>query len=196
MATLSLIIDWCGPFPSIVRANEAANNFNLREVLYLATGQRAYQRKGTMQYVGISNDPKSRFNGNHHTLPEIKRNFGIWIGEIVSHGIAGRRAHNQPVMHSLAVERAEWAIAYFLALPLNQRKRRKPPPGAIILINRWFQTDFETRRNHRGHHDWPDFIEFEPDYDVARLQWFGAPGRMKRYNESEIRSLAIEPNSN
>ena len=42
MATVALIVDWCGPFASIEKAKEAAKGFD--EVLYLATGKIAYQR--------------------------------------------------------------------------------------------------------------------------------------------------------
>lgn len=195
MTTLALIADWCGPFASIEEARAAAKKFELAEVLYFATGKRAYQRKSTLQYVGISNDPQSRLSNQHHKLPEIKTNFSVWIGEISSHAVAGRKAKIHPVAHSQAVEAVEWALAYFLALPLNKKKRRRPPPRGLIVISRWFQADFDTPRTHRGHKDWPDYIEFEPDYGTARIQWFGRPGRSKRLSEADIQALAIEPSS-
>jgi hypothetical protein len=49
MTTLALIVDWCGAFPSIKKAREAAKDFGLGEVLYLAAGQRKYQHRVTMQ---------------------------------------------------------------------------------------------------------------------------------------------------
>ena len=191
MATVALIVDWCGPFASIEDAKGAARDFQLGEVLYLATGKRRYQRHSTMQYVGISNDPESRFTKNHHRLPELTKSFALWIGEISSHGIAGRRAQRHPVAHGRAVELAEWALAYFLALPLNVKKRKTPPPESVMLMNRWFRDDFETKRVQRGHKEWPDFIEFEPAYDFARIQWFGSPGRSRRFSEAGIKALAI-----
>ena len=190
MATVALIVDWSGPFDSIEDAKKAAKEFKLSEVLYLATGKRKYQRYSTMQYVGISNDLQSRFT-KHRTLPEVTGDFKLWIGEISSHGIAGRRAQSHPVAHGRAVELAEWALAYFLALPLNVRKRTTPPSESVMLVNRWFRDDFDTKRDRRGHKDWPDFIEFEPEYDFARLQWFGSRGRSRRFSAADIKALAI-----
>lgn len=190
MATIALIVDWCGPFDTIEQAKKAAKDFE--EVLYLATGKTPYQRTASMQYVGISNDPKSRIAKNHHKLPEITKNFGIWLGAISSQSIAGRKSSKNPVKHSRAVGLAEWAIAYFLELPLNQRKRKNPPSEPVILISRWFKTDLETKWRKRGHSEWPDFIEFDPDYKFARLQWFGSPGRSKRFSASDIKELALQ----
>ena len=142
LTTIALIVDWYGPYPKIEDAKKAAEEFG--EVLYLATGKRAYQRTASMQYVGISTDPKWRLNNNHHKLPEITKNFGIWLGEIGSQSLAGRRPQGHPTMHSKPVDLAEWVLAYFLQLPLNVRKRKNPPSDPVILISRWFKSDFET----------------------------------------------------
>ena len=190
MTTLSLIADWSGPFTSIDDAKAAVREYDLGEVVYLATGKRRYQRRSGLQYVGISSDGGSRFNKAHHRLPEVTRSFGIWVGEIISHGIAGRRRKRHPIRHSVAVDRAEWTMAYFLALPLNIRKRKKPPPESVVLLNRWYKPDFDTRRSRRGHPDWPDFIEYDADYELASVVFFGAPPRRRRLTGSEIEALA------
>jgi hypothetical protein len=159
--TFALIADWSGPFASMSVARDAAIDNDLGEVLYLATGRRAYQ----------------------------------WIGEIASHGVAGRRGAKHPVQHTVAVDRAEWALAYFLALTLNKRKRRKPPPESLVLVNRWFAPDLKTRRIKRGHPDWPDFIEYDHDDATALIQWFGAPPRRRRLSGRDISDLALPPAS-
>jgi hypothetical protein len=164
----------------------------LAEVLYLAIGKRAYQRETDMQYVGISNDAHSRFNNNHKKLPLVTKSIGIWIGEVVSHAIAGRRASRQPIKHSVAVELTEWGLAYFLALHLNERKRRNHPRQSFVLVNRWFKPDFDTRRVKRGHENWPDLIEYEhPDEGDggATIVWFGSPGKRRRLSETAVSAL-------
>jgi hypothetical protein len=194
MATLALIVNWHGPFKSIIEAKESTHKNNLKEVLYLATGKCKYERLSKMQYVGISNNLKSRFNDQTHPIScDIRKEMRIWIGLIVSHGVAGRKAAAHPAAHSLGVETAEWALAYFLKLPLNTKKRRKPPPRALVLLNRWYKDDFATRWLNKKNHtqDWPDFIEYDPAYASATLQWFGAPPRRKRYEEGAIHALAL-----
>ncbi len=186
--TLSIIADWCGPFGSVDAARKAALSNHLGEVLYLATGKKPYQRSPIMQYVGISNNPTGRFTTQHHVLHDVTREFQMWIGLIASQRTAGRRSASHPVSHSLAVDRAEWTLAYFLELPLNERKRSKPPPEEVVLLSRWFKSDFLTRRVHRGHEDWPDFIEYSPHGGVTQLQWFG--GRRRRLSYGDIAALA------
>jgi hypothetical protein len=134
MVTIALIVDWYGPYVTIEKAKQAAAEFG--EVLYMAVGKRRYQCAATarMRYVGISTDPKSRISTGHHKLPEITRDFGVWFGEIGSQSIAGRKSRNHPVRHSRAIALAEWVLAYFLKLPLNEKKRKNPPNEAVILI--------------------------------------------------------------
>ena len=190
LTTIALIVDWYGPYPKIEDAKKAAEEFG--DVLYLATGKRAYQRTASMQYVGISTDPKWRLNNNHHKLPEITKNFGIWLGKIGSQSLAGRRPQGHPTMHSKPVDLAEWVLAYFLQLPLNVRKRKNPPSDPVILISRWFKSYFETKWQRRRHKEWPDYIEFDPDNEFARLQWFGSPGTSRRLSADKIKALALQ----
>ncbi len=194
--SIAIVVDWSGPFRTIKAAKEAAKEFG--EVLYFATGKRAYQRETDLQYVGISVDGSSRFNSYHKNLPLIKKSMGIWIGEVVSHAVAGRRAAKHPVKHSVVVELAEWGLAYFLELHLNDRKRSNAPPQSFVLVNRWFRTDFETRRVHRGHENWPDLIEYEHPDDGdggAVIVWFGSPGRRDRLSGPEVTALKKSANS-
>src|SRR6266545_3585189 len=105
----------------------------LGEAIYLASGSRKRQKGSGLQYVGISNDPRSRFSGQHHKLPEITRNFAVWVGLVVSQARSGRRGKSRSLRHSTMVDRAEWAMAYLLMLPLNVRKRAKPPPEPLTV---------------------------------------------------------------
>lgn len=188
--TVAIAVDWSGPFSSISAAKETAKSNELGEAIYLAVGRRKRQRSTRMQYVGISGDPKSRINQNHHKLPDINSELGLWVGKVVSHAVAGRKRMKLSVM----VNSAEWALAFFLELPLNDRKRRRPPDRSLILLNRWFNPDFSTRRVHRGHEDWPDLIEYEHPVDGdegAVIVWFG--GRRDRLSAAEVHDLAKPP---
>ena len=189
MATVALIVDWCGPFKTIEDASRTADNLHFGEALYFATGKRRRQRAASLQYVGISNDPMSRLSKFHHKLPEITADVRIWIGEISSHAIAGRKAARHPVAHSRAVELAEWALVYFLEIPLNRRKRKNPPNESVVLVNRWWNADNKTKRKHRGSRNWPDFIEYDQEYNYGRLQWFGTPGKSKMLNAESIKAI-------
>lgn len=192
--TYALVVDWSGPFDSIDACRNAAKEYAVGECLYMAAGMRRYQRTSSLQYVGLSTDPESRFTNQHHKLPEVTRNFKVWIGQVVSHSIAGRRAQHQPSSHSVAVGLAEWMLAYFLQLPLNVQKRANPPPDSAVLLNRWFNPDFATRRKQRVYDDWPDFLEFEIDPHngevFAQLNWFATRQRT-RLSHAEVLQLAI-----
>jgi len=192
MVMLSLIVDWSGPFDSMGAAQEAATKYELGEVLYLATGKLVRQRISHIQYVGIAGNLKKRFDDQNHHIVNVTRDCKIWIGEISSHSVAGRKSKSHPVKHSLAVYRAEWLIAYFLKLPLNSSKRKRPPPGSLVVFSRWFHRDFEERYANRPHPEWPDFIEYDHDYDHAQLAWFGSPARRERLSKSEIEALALK----
>ena len=68
---------------------------------------------------------------------------------------------------------SEWAHAYFLQLPHNNKKKATPPDRAITVYNRWWKRDFVTPYKRRPHNSWPDMIDYVgPDYD-AKLVWFG-----------------------
>jgi hypothetical protein len=188
---IALIVDWYGPFVDVKLASTKISEYGLQEGLYLATGKRKGEHKRRLQYVGISQDIKDRINPKtHHRLKFITRDLRLWVGEVASHAVAGRRRAGHAVAHSVAVELAEWATAYFLALPLNKKKRDNPPPRSLILVNRWFQTDFETPRRQRGHLDWVDYIEYDPEYHDggAKVVSFRAPGR-KHYTRDEVQAL-------
>lgn len=87
----------------------------------------------------------------------------LYIGIVGSQGIAGRRASHQSVRHSVSVDLAESAMAFFLELPLNVAKRCRPPRDGIVLVNRWWSADLESRVRRRPHPDWPDLIDYD-DY--------------------------------
>ena len=68
---------------------------------------------------------------------------------------------------------AEWAHIYFLQLPLNEKKKARPPDRPITVLNRWWKTDYETPIQKPPHPSWPNLIDFLDDGYDTRLVWFG-----------------------
>jgi hypothetical protein len=130
-----------------------------------------HQHAVQLQYVGLATDLASRINGYHHKLPLITRELEIWLGEVVPPRTPGRKIK----VTDRILDLSEWAHAYFLQLPLNQRKTINPPDLPITVYNRWWKTDFKTPRKHRPHPDWPDVIDFIGQEYEAKLVWFGGP---------------------
>lgn len=166
MKPVVAVIEWNGPY-TLEEARVAS--FDYADGIYLALGKAKNQRSSRLQYVGLASDLPSRLNGYHHKLPLITRDREIWLGEVVSLRTPGRKIKVTDRMLDLS----EWAHAYFLQLPLNDKKKARPPDRAITVYNRWWRKDFETPYKRRPHRAWPDIIDYvDPEYD-AKLIWFG-----------------------
>jgi len=187
--TLVIAINWFGPYSSISEARSIALSERVEEALYLCIGQ----RDGDLSsYVGITSNAPQRLSNNHHKLSLFDPDdMVIWIGIIVSQAAAGRRSSRGSALHTLAVKTAEKLTAYFLQLPSNDRLRSSPPDRSAIVFNRWYEPsgDFK-RRKHRGHHDWPDLIEYDQESEWASVVWFG--GKRKRGSVADISWLFDE----
>lgn len=167
MKTIVSVIDWVGPYSWSEAASASAD---YEDGVYLAIGKTKRQRYSRLQYIGLASNLSSRINGYHHKLEKITRDLEIWLGEVVSPRTPGKKLKVTDRMLDLS----EWAHAYFLQLPLCERKTANPPDGAITVYNRWWnKRSDDTPCKKRPHKDWPDFIEFiGPEYD-AKTVWFG-----------------------
>lgn len=192
---IAVVIGWYGPISAggsradrletLKKARSFARENWISEALYMVSGKRPYQRERSLQYVGVSNEVSGRLHSGR--LDAIASDFSIWVGEIISHGVPGRKKGR----HSTAVNLAEWASAYFLKLHLNDQKRRTPPREPILLVNRWYRTDCETPWVRRtGGKDWPDLIEYDGPGEGARVVWIGGRGKVIRYSAADVGSLA------
>lgn len=130
---LAVAIEWYGPYESIEAAHTGAGDFG--EGLYLAYGKCERQQNPRLQYVGVASDLSTRVREDHEKLSLITRELQIWLGEIGSHGKSGAR-RNSSIPAS--IDLAEWAIAYFLELPLNIKKTERPPYDPVTVTSRWF----------------------------------------------------------
>ncbi len=71
----------------------------------------------------------------------------------------------------------EWMTAYFLRISFNDRKRVNPPTTQAVILNRWWDTDYETVVE-RPVARWVDVIEWNPLKNTANLCWFGRTGKV------------------
>ena len=168
------LIDWVGPFSSIVELRAAAKAYGVGETLYLAIGSRPRQRSSHIQYVGITTDLGNRFNGKHPIQTLLRpSNLRLFIGIVTSQAVAGRRAKRQAVRFSTPLYLAETALAFLMEIPLNKDKRCNPPKDSVVVVNRWYKTDFETRLRRRPHIGWPDLVEYDGYECIGDLAWHG-----------------------
>ena len=184
MKHVTVVIDWYGPYSSIPEARKAARN-DYGDGLYMAVGKIKHQRGyKKLQYIGLSSTLAVRLSNGHKKLKLVSQKFELWMGEVGSTGIPGKKAQ----VTNVQLDLAEWAHSYFLELPLNNKKRRKPPKHPVTVLNRWWQSDYETKWRKRPHRDWPDIIDFwGVDYG-ARLGWFGSKsgGRCEVWSDSDF----------
>lgn len=167
MKPVVALVEWYGPYSSLDEARSAT--FDYEDGIYCALGKTRHQRESCLQYVGLASSLRARMNGSHHALPQITRDLELWLGEVVSPRTPGRKIKTTDRMLDLA----EWAHVYFLQLPLNTKKKAKPPDRPITVYNRWWRTDFETPYRRRPHSKWPDIIDFLGSEYPAKLVWFG-----------------------
>jgi hypothetical protein len=166
MKHLAIVIDWYGPY-SRQQAKEVSKDFV--DGLYLGIGKRRHQRSDAAPlYIGLSGTLAARI-ANHQTLDKITREAKLWLGEISSSNVPGRRLKKTPA----TLDMTEWVHAYFLGFPLNIKKKKKPPTRPVTVLNRWWRCDYETPWVKRPNPLWPDLIDYMGPDLPARLVWFG-----------------------
>lgn len=168
---LMIAVNWYGPYSSIDEANKVAKE-DFTKGLYMASGMCRYQRKPSLQYIGIAKTNISqRLDAQHHgKLGLITKRLNIWLGEIATSEPSGRKLKVTPA----TLDYAEWLHARLLKMPLNEKKTKTLPPIGVTVLNRWFGKDYKTPRQRRPHADWPDLLDF-PHYDLpARIVFFGS----------------------
>jgi len=175
---LMIAVNWYGPYHTLDDARAAARD-DYGDGLYMCVGMQPYQRKVSMQYVGIGSAVHTRLKEDHHKLRMVTRERKIWLGEIATAEPSGKRLK----VTKATLDYAEWLHARFMQLPLNEKKTKDLPSRSVTVMNRWFKTDYETPWKRRPHPDWPDLIDY-PAYDMpARMIWFG--GRQQYFHAPE-----------
>lgn len=178
MKHIALVVDWYGPY-SYEGAQNASDDFAAG--LYMVFGKVKHQKVISIpQYIGVASSLKKRLTNNHHKIHEVTRDRKFWLGEIGSVGIPGPKRK----VIDTRIDLAEWAHAYFLRLPLNEKKTYRAPDKPVTVLNRWWKIDYITKRQRRPHSQWPDLIEYPGKEFGAKLVWFG--GRIEYWSSSDI----------
>ena len=189
--TYAVVVDWYGPYDSVKAARAAIREWDFGEVLYIAAGTVGRQAVPKLQYVGITKNFQGRLNTEHKIRTTIsEEGLSIYLGEVSSQAVSGRKAKHQHKKFTVPVYLAESAIAFFLQLPLNSDKRCSRPKDSIVLLNRWWKTDIDTRSRRRPHPDWPDFIEYDEYSDSGSVVWHGR--RRKHYSHVLIAETCLK----
>lgn len=160
------LVNWFGPYS---QEDVAPASFDYEDGLYMAIGKCHYERRVSLQYMGLASSLSRRLNNSHHKLGQVTSEVTIWLGEVESPRTPGRKIKVTERMLDLV----EWAHIYFLKLPLNEKKRASEPDSQIVVYNRWWKRDYKTRYEKRPHVDWPDLIDFSEGESETRLVWFG-----------------------
>lgn len=166
-------------------ANAAIRASGFGEVLFMTAGTVGRQSLPKLQYVGITKGFERRMNTRHKVRTTIAdEGLSIYIGEVPLKRYQDEKASHHHKGFTIPVNLAESALAFFLQLPLNSDKRCSRPRDSVVLLNRWWKTDIDTRSRRRPHPDWPDFIEYDEVSDTGSVVWHG--GRRKHFSTSLI----------
>lgn len=165
--TIAVVVDWYGPYPSLEAAHDAAADWEWPG-LYMAV-----RRGGALLYVGVSEDLSGRLlESQHHKLKD-PQNYDMWLGEVASAGVSGKRL---TAARETTIEAAESAHAYFLQPKDNDKKTVYAPRRLVTVVNRWWSTDIDDpSRLPSPHRDWPDVIDYNDDEEEtasASLHWY------------------------
>lgn len=143
MDNLTIRLNWRGPY-----SLDEVCELDSGNGLYLLTGKRSYERNEQIQYCGITEGLyRNRFK-QHHKIPKIIKDLGIWLGEVV-----------YPQKHTRThLETAEAIVIYFWQPNLNERKK-VCPPRPTVLMSHWFKKDNSPRFNQLSiYTDLPDVL--------------------------------------
>ncbi len=172
---LMIAVNWFGPLSGDLCAIRTIARDDFTDGLYMCVGMRPYQRKASLQYVGIGNPLHARMHDGHHALPHVTRERKIWLGEIATAEPSGKKMK----VTKASLDYAEWLHAYFLQLPLNDKKRSGLPTRSVTVLNRWWRaSNYDRIRSNRPVPEWPDLIDFPGHGLPARTVWFGGRQRI------------------
>lgn len=181
--SIATIINWFGPFCGdtyerlLTAARVAAEDWDA-DGIYAAVGHDLKGQRGprTLRYMGVGNPLSSRLTTAHHKLGTFSVSE-LWLGEPAVPGLPGRRMKR--INPHLDV--VEWASAYFLKIPSNEKKTKNPPDRSCVVLNRWYGTDYSSPQE-RPTARWADVIEWDKNRRVANLVWFGKRARVSSRN--------------
>ncbi len=176
---VAIIIDWYGPY-DLESAKSAAKE-DYGPGLYMLIGKVKSQKSPSkLQYIGIADKLDKRLGNNNIAISKLTQELEIWMGEVASFGVPGRKRKATDPM----LDFAELAHIYFLDPPLNTKGRENPPSESVVVYNRWWKRDYETLRVKRPHPDWPELIDFIGEDYGAKVAWLN--GTVKKWASKDF----------
>ncbi len=130
---ISATVDWYPHFSTFSEFNAEMKTWDDgTKTVYMALGP-----GNSIRYVGLTTNPRGRFN-NHNLRTHAKHSpLKFMAGEITTAGLSGRRGTKQPPDLSLI---EHLLIAYFEP-ELNERLKDSHPPDCVSLYSRFFSND-------------------------------------------------------
>lgn len=172
---LMIAVNWYGPYSGDLAEIRAVARSDYDEGLYMCIGMTPYMRSPALQYVGIGTPLSSRLHDGHHKLPKVTRQRQLWLGEVATAEPSGKKMK----VTQASLDYAEWLHAYFLDLPLNNKKKEGLPSRSVTVLNRWWKaSNYDVIRANRPHPAWPNLIDFPGHGLPARTVWFGGKQRI------------------
>jgi hypothetical protein len=178
---IAVVINWFGPYTYEEAIKAAKTDYD--DGLYVVIGREPNQKKDRFQYIGIANNLHQRLLQQKGLFNAFSQKCELWLGESASTRIPGKKIGNK----NPAIDLAESAHIYFLQPPLNVNKSVYPPKSEITVVNRWWNTDYDTPRKLRPIDDWPDMIDYYGKEYCAKLVWSKLKrGRIQWYSKDEL----------
>lgn len=133
---IAIIVDWYGPYRSKSELAASMKHYSAgTKCLYMAAG-----RDGRIRYIGRTEGPASRLN-NHEKMA-LARDADFYCGNIVSQGVAGRRA----TACKTDLGAAERALVVRLQPELNDHLKKGEVGDCVVIYSRFWDAETEERR--------------------------------------------------
>lgn len=169
MSEMAAVVGWYGPYKGIAEAHAAAYR-DYAGGLYVAFGYKDLPAIGRPRflYVGMAENLGNRVTRRHETIGDgkVARVTSMWLGNIDSHPLLGRRARQQDPL----VSAVEWAMIALFRPLLNKRKTTFTAQS-FAIINRWWSADDYETPVRKPVIIWPDVIECAGPHAPAHLCW-------------------------
>ena len=134
---IAIIVEWYGPYTSIEGLKEEAiawgkKSRTLTRTLYMGISSREALAESSINYIGLSTSPSSRF-GKHEKMNDPINN-AYYLGEIATADLSGRRTLKTPTdLHT-----AEGAFIHKLQPTLNTSRKRTAPKDCVVIYSRFW----------------------------------------------------------
>ncbi|MBU2935084.1 MULTISPECIES: hypothetical protein [Pacificibacter] len=134
---IAIIVEWYGPYTSLQDFKKEASAWGKgSRTLYMGISNGDAPSTSTINYIGLSTSPSSRFGGHPKMKDPINNTY--YLGEIATAGLSGRRTRKTPTDLHIA----EGALIYKLQPKLNVSRKSALPEDCVVIYSRfWDRND-------------------------------------------------------